>query len=99
MNRKQNRFTTGRVPWIWIYLALINIVAFGAFARDKAAAESNRRRTPERTLLVFAFIGGSLGALLAQQFLRHKTRKQPFRAIVIAIAGFHVVAALLLIAR
>jgi uncharacterized membrane protein YsdA (DUF1294 family) len=84
---------------LWIYLALINATAFGAFAFDKAAAQSNRRRTPETTLLALAFIGGSLGALVAQQILRHKTRKQPFRAILIAIAGFHIVAALLLIGR
>jgi uncharacterized membrane protein YsdA (DUF1294 family) len=99
LNRKQNRFTTARVLWIWIYLALINAVTFAAFALDKAAAESSRRRTPERTLLLLAGIGGSLGALLAQQVLRHKTRKQPFRAILIAIAGFHIVAGLLLVAR
>jgi uncharacterized membrane protein YsdA (DUF1294 family) len=84
---------------LWIYLALINALTFGAFALDKAAAGSNRRRTPERTLLVLALIGGSLGALTAQQVLRHKTRKQPFRAILIGIAGFHIVAMLLLLAR
>jgi len=81
------------------YLAIVNLLTFGAFALDKAAAESNRRRTPERTLLALAFIGGSLGALVAQQTLRHKTRKQPFRAILIAIAGFHIVAGLLLLTR
>jgi len=81
------------------YLVIVNLLTFGAFALDKAAAESNRRRTPEATLLALAFIGGSIGALAAQQVLRHKTRKQPFRAILIAIAAFHIVAGLLLIAR
>lgn len=77
----------------WAYLAFINLVTFGAFALDKVAAQNQRRRTPEATLLGLAFVGGSIGALMAQQFLRHKTRKQPFRSILIAIAALHVIAA------
>ena len=82
----------------WSYIAVINLFTFGAFALDKAAAESNRRRTPEMTLLSLAFIGGSLGALTAQRLLRHKTSKQPFRGILIAIATLHIVGATLYIA-
>ena len=77
----------------WIYFAAINVVTFVAFALDKAAAQSERRRTPETTLLALALIGGSLGALAAQQLLRHKTRKQPFRAMLITIAVLHVAGA------
>lgn len=84
---------------LWIYFAAINLVTFGAFALDKAAAQSDRRRTPETTLLALALIGGSLGALAAQQILRHKTRKQPFRAILIAIAAIHIVGAALYLTR
>lgn len=80
---------------LWSYFAVINLLTFGAFALDKAAAESNRRRTPETTLLALAVIGGSLGAITAQQILRHKTRKQPFRAILIAIAATHITCATL----
>ncbi|MBP6012605.1 MAG: DUF1294 domain-containing protein [Alphaproteobacteria bacterium] len=83
---------------LWTYLAAINLFTFAAFALDKAAAESNRPRTPELTLLSLAFIGGSLGALTAQQVLRHKTRKQPFGGILIAVAALHVVGAILYIA-
>jgi uncharacterized membrane protein YsdA (DUF1294 family) len=78
---------------LWAYLVLINLATFGAFALDKVAAENRRRRTPETTLLGLALAGGSLGALTAQRFLRHKTRKQPFRAILIAIAALQVVGA------
>jgi uncharacterized membrane protein YsdA (DUF1294 family) len=80
---------------LWIYLVLINLATFGAFALDKAAAENQRRRTPEMTLLGMALAGGSLGALAAQQLLRHKTRKQPFRALLVAIVALHIVAAIL----
>lgn len=80
---------------LWAYLVLINLATFGAFALDKVAAENQRRRTPEMKLLGLALIGGSAGALIAQQFLRHKTRKQPFRALLFAIIALHVIAAAL----
>ena len=72
------------------YLLLVNAATFAAFAFDKMAAAAGRRRTPESSLLTMAFFGGSLGALLGQQVMRHKTRKQPFRGILIAIACLHI---------
>ncbi|MDQ0323256.1 uncharacterized membrane protein YsdA (DUF1294 family) [Pararhizobium capsulatum DSM 1112] len=44
----------------------------------------------ESTLLWLAIAGGSLGALTAQQVLRHKTRKEPFRSILMTIGVLHV---------
>ena len=82
---------------VGIYLLLVNVSAFGAFAIDKAAAESGRWRIPESTLLMLAFVGGSLGALIGQRVMRHKTRKQPFRALLIAIALFHIAFAIVMI--
>lgn len=64
---------------IGAYLALINIVLFVLFGRDKAAAQRGARRTPETTLLALAVIGGSLGGLLGMLLFRHKTRKPAFR--------------------
>lgn len=61
------------------YLALINIVLFVLFGRDKAAAQRGGQRTPETTLLGLAVIGGSLGGLLGMLLFRHKTRKIAFR--------------------
>ena len=60
-------------------LALINIVLFVLFGRDKAAARRGARRTPETTLLALAVLGGSLGGLLGMLLFRHKTRKPAFR--------------------
>ena len=38
-------------------------------------------RTPESTLHFLALAGGWPGALLAQQFLRHKSTKVEFRSV------------------
>jgi uncharacterized membrane protein YsdA (DUF1294 family) len=45
----------------------------------------------EGTLLLFALIGGSVGAIAGQQVMRHKTRKEPFRTMLYSIAMFQVV--------
>jgi len=62
-----------------LYLLAINAATFAAFALDKRAAERRAWRIPEHRLLMMAAFGGSPGALVAQQTLRHKTRKEPFR--------------------
>jgi len=54
-----------------------NLVAFVLFWLDKKAARNGDWRIPERTLLL-ATAFGALGGWMAQQILRHKTRKQPF---------------------
>lgn len=61
------------------YLLAINGLAWWAFAHDKRAAIAGRRRIPEDRLLAIAFLGGALGAKLAQLLLRHKIRTEPFR--------------------
>lgn len=58
-----------------------SVVAFLAYWRDKSAAIRNSRRTPESTLHALALAGGWPGALLAQQFLRHKSTKAAFRSV------------------
>lgn len=69
--------------------ALFNVVVFCIYWRDKVAARRDERRIPERTLLWLAFAGGSVGAISAQKILRHKTRKEPFRSILLSIAILH----------
>lgn len=61
--------------------AVMSAVAFVLYGIDKSAARRGARRVPERTLHLMALACGWPGALLGQQVFRHKTRKQPFRAI------------------
>jgi uncharacterized membrane protein YsdA (DUF1294 family) len=70
-----------------VYLLAVNAATISAFAWDKHAAERRAWRVPERRLLMLAAFGGTPGALLAQQLLRHKTRKEPFRTSLWAVAG------------
>jgi uncharacterized membrane protein YsdA (DUF1294 family) len=78
-------------------LVLINIAAFLLFWLDKDAARRGLGRISERTLLLAAALGGGLGALLAQQILRHKTRKQPFRTRLFLIVLVELIAGWLLV--
>lgn len=74
------------------YLGVANGLAFWAFAHDKRAAVSGARRIPEDRLLALAFLGGSLGAKLGQQILRHKIRTEPFRQQLNGIIAVQILA-------
>lgn len=73
-----------------IYFVTINAMTFGVFAADKRAAQRRERRVPEARLLGLALMGGTPLALVAQQVLRHKTRKEPFRSRLWLIAGLQM---------
>ena len=69
---------------------LINLLAISMFWHDKQAARKNLRRIPEANLLQVAFLGGSLGALIASRWFHHKTHKQPFRRYLLLICALHI---------
>ncbi|MCR5383951.1 MAG: DUF1294 domain-containing protein [Saccharofermentans sp.] len=60
------------------YLILVNLVAFLLYGVDKAYAKTGARRIPEKTLLFWAWIGGSIGAFLGMNIFHHKTLKAKF---------------------
>lgn len=61
-----------------IYL-VISVITFLAYASDKSKAQQGRWRTQEKTLHLLALMGGWPGAAIAQQVLRHKSKKIKFR--------------------
>jgi uncharacterized membrane protein YsdA (DUF1294 family)/cold shock CspA family protein len=63
---------------LYLYLAA-STFTFLVYAKDKWAARSGRWRTKETSLHTLALIGGWPGALIAQQVLRHKSRKNAFQ--------------------
>ena len=80
-------------PVVIAIYVLASLVAFLAYALDKSAAIQKRWRTSEGTLLLIGLACGWPGALLAQQFLRHKSSKPSFVAafwmtVLLNVAGF-----------
>lgn len=69
---------------------VFNLFVFLIYWWDKEAARNGEWRVRESTLLWLAFLGGSAGAISAQRILRHKTRKEPFRSILLAIVILQV---------
>ncbi|WP_202613494.1 DUF1294 domain-containing protein [Merdibacter massiliensis] len=61
-----------------IYLLFINVFTFLLYGVDKWKARKQRMRIPNAVLLLFAFLGGSLGGLSAMYVFRHKTQKSYF---------------------
>jgi uncharacterized membrane protein YsdA (DUF1294 family)/cold shock CspA family protein len=70
----------------------VSVITFIAYALDKSAAARGAWRTPERALHGLSLAGGWPGALLAQQFLRHKTTKAEFRAVFWGTVAVNVIA-------
>lgn len=84
---------TDKLSWLVIgwYIAL-GVITYAMYAKDKAAAQSNDWRTPESTLHLLSALGGWVGAMVAQTYLRHKSQKPEFRmayylTVVINMAG------------
>lgn len=62
----------------FIYLCIINLLAFCLSGYDKSAAINNKRRIPEKTLFFIAIVGGSAGLYISMYFFRHKTKHLSF---------------------
>ncbi|WP_182035374.1 cold shock and DUF1294 domain-containing protein [Vibrio diabolicus] len=71
----------GEKLFIAVYI-LMSIVTYVMYAIDKNAAQNGKWRTPENALHLLSLLGGWMGALCAQNQLRHKSKKQPFKSIL-----------------
>jgi uncharacterized membrane protein YsdA (DUF1294 family)/cold shock CspA family protein len=72
---------SGLPPVILGFYMVVSLMTFIAYAVDKSAARKGAWRTKESTLHLLSLIGGWPGALVAQNKLRHKSRKASFRAV------------------
>lgn len=75
---------------IFYYFLAINIFTFAIYAIDKYKSTHNKWRIPEKRLVLFAGIGGSLGALLGMLVTRHKIRKPKFYITVPIFLILHI---------
>ncbi|MEY2849718.1 MAG: hypothetical protein RI885_2385 [Actinomycetota bacterium] len=79
---------------VWVaalYLAT-SLLCVIVYAADKRAAVVGRWRISESTLLALGLLGGWPGAIVAQQLLRHKTRKRSFQWAFWGCVALNVIA-------
>ena len=78
------------------HLVCINSITFIAYGVDKHAAIRHKWRVPEANLHTLEFLGGWIGAFIAQKFFRHKTQKKSYRAmfwlmLVLQLAAIYII--------
>ncbi len=63
---------------IVIYLIVINILSLVMMGIDKRRAVNREWRISEKTLFLFAIIGGSIGSIAGMKIFHHKTKHKQF---------------------
>jgi len=72
----------GYTPLLISFIFLIfSVLAYLAYAKDKSAARKGEWRVSENTLHILSLLCGWPGAIIAQEKLRHKTKKVSFRIV------------------
>lgn len=73
-----------RINLITSYILMLYMfssgITYGLYALDKASAIQKEWRIPENTLHFLVLVGGWPGALIAQEYYRHKTVKESYQA-------------------
>ncbi|MGE5329091.1 MAG: DUF1294 domain-containing protein [Deltaproteobacteria bacterium] len=77
MHQSINQLTV--IKNIAIYLLIINVFGFLSMMHDKKMAQTGNWRVKEKTLLLIALAGGSIGSLLGMYKFRHKTKHFSFK--------------------
>lgn len=78
--------------WPFAVYLFGSLLVFALYLHDKRSALRGDWRMPEARLHMAELIGGWPGALLAQQLLRHKTRKLSYQLVFWLIVVTHQVA-------
>ena len=81
---------------LFLYLLLVNAIAFTIMLLDKKKAMQHQRRIPERVLFGTAIIGGSIGTYLVMEIFRHKTNHKKFSIGVPIMVVIHLLIAFIL---
>ncbi|HWQ73728.1 MAG TPA: DUF1294 domain-containing protein [Syntrophomonas sp.] len=62
-----------------LYLIAVNLVSLLLFFEDKRRAQTGRYRIRERSLFLWALVGGTWGGWLGMYLFHHKTRHLKFQ--------------------
>jgi len=79
------------IPYYLLFIALMSLVTFCLYASDKRKAKKGAWRIPEKVLLLFSFLGGAVGGILAMKIVRHKTKHWYFWVVNVGSFVLHVV--------
>ncbi|MCQ2419351.1 MAG: DUF1294 domain-containing protein [Clostridia bacterium] len=60
--------------FIILYIVVINLISFFVMWIDKSRARHKGWRIPEVVLLLIDLLGGSIGGIIAMDFLPHKSK-------------------------
>ncbi|QJD60895.1 DUF1294 domain-containing protein [Pseudomonas sp. gcc21] len=80
---------SGGVFWPLVVYAAASLISYLMYRSDKRSAIASRQRIPEKWLHLSEGVGGWPGALMAQQLLRHKTRKLSYQLMFWLIVLLH----------
>lgn len=78
---------------IFYYIAavlVLSVASFLMYGWDKRQAKTGGWRVPEKNLHLLSLFGGWPGAILGQNYFRHKTQKQSFRGMFWLTVVLHV---------
>ncbi len=67
------------VSYLLVLMAVMSVFLFAMMGLDKAKARRGKWRVSEKTLFVFALLGGALGGTAGMFLFRHKTKHRTFR--------------------
>ena len=89
------QLSSAPVNYLLVLLAVMSVFLFVLMAVDKGRARRGAWRVSEKTLFLFALLGGAVGGTAGMFLFRHKTKHLSFRL------GFPLLAAaqLALLAR
>ena len=87
------------MEYLAYYLAAVNVLLCILMGTDKLLAKLHKRRIPERTLFLLAFLGGALGGTLGMYSFRHKTLHKSFAIGFPLLAVVQIAAAAYLIIK
>ncbi len=73
--------------YLLVLLAVMSVFLFAMMGIDKGKARRGRRRIPEKTLFVFALLGGAVGGTAGMFLFRHKTKHLSFRLLFPLLAA------------
>jgi len=74
------------ITWI-IFLSIWSFMMMGY---DKKQSKKRKRRVPEKTLWLFALVGGGIGSYLGMMVFSHKTRHTEFRIGFLLLALIYI---------